>query len=72
MMDKLQQMSFHGELNFVEKAGVMGLVAVVVTAVPLMAIQFMFLIGKGGTSGDKGENEYGPDPLEKRSDERSV
>ncbi len=72
MMDKLQHMSFHGELNFVEKAGVMGLVAVVVTAVPLMAIQFMFLIGKGGTSGDKGENEYGPDPLEKRSDERSV
>ena len=72
MLNKLQNMSFNGELNFVEKAGVMGLVAVVVTAVPLMAIQFMFLIGKGGTSGDKGENEYGPDPLEKRSDERSV
>ena len=66
MMDKLQQMSFRGELSFLEKAGFMGLTAVVVTAVPLMAIQFMFLIGKGGTSGDNGENEYGPDPLEKK------
>jgi len=66
MMDKLQQMSFHGELNFLEKAGFMGLTAVVVTAIPLMAILFIFLIGKGGANGDDGENEYGPNPLEKK------
>ena len=49
-----------------EKAGFMGLTAVVVTAIPLMAIQLVFLVLTGCTEGDKGENEYGPDPLEKK------
>ena len=53
MLNKLQNMSFNGEL-------------VVVTAIPLMAIQLVFLVLTGCTEGDKGENEYGPDPLEKK------
>ena len=66
MLNKLQNMSFNGELNPLETAGFMGLTAVVVTAIPLMAIQLVFLVLTGCTEGDKGENEYGPDPLEKK------
>ena len=66
MLNKLQDMSFHGELNFLESAGFMGLTAVIVTALPMMVIQLIFLIVTGCTEGDEGENEYGPDPVKRK------